>query len=67
MRERQVNSSPPPLGVAQVVDDGDGDDGVGGPGLEGEREAVGSHGEQSAIPAYPHEVLAEVTADLKKY
>ena len=57
--------SPPPLRVAQMVDDGDGDDGVGGAGPEGEREAVRPHGEEAAVAADPHEVLAEVTADLK--
>ena len=57
--------SPPPLRVAQMVYDGDGDDGVGGAGPEGEREAVRPHGEEAAVVADPHEVLAKVTADLK--
>ena len=57
--------SPPPLRVAQMVDDSDGDDGVGGAGLEGEREAVRSHGEEAAVATDSHEVLAKVTADLK--
>ena len=48
-----------------MVDDSDGDDGVGGAGLEGEREAVRSHGEQAAVATDSHEVLAKVTADLK--
>ena len=66
LSERQVLFSlPPPLCVPQVVDDRDGDDGVGGPGLEGEREAVRAHGQQAAVRADPNEVLAEVTSDLK--
>ena len=48
-----------------MVDDGDGDDGVGGAGPEGEREAVRPHGEEAAVAADPHEVLAKVTADLE--
>ena len=54
----------PPLRVAQMVDDSDGDDGVGGAGLEGERETVRPHGEQAAVATDSHEVLAKVTADL---
>ena len=61
------HSVPPPLRVPQVVDDRDGDDGVGGAGLEGEREAVRAHRQQAAIRADPHEILAEVAADLKYY